>query len=82
MTISYRTNKHYKNRSVEEHLERYLDALDGILEFIEIDPVNNSVYIIDGSTADAKNLDDLYKRVCNCIQTLEYFRAWLNRPSR
>ena len=80
MTIqSYRTNKHSKNKSVEERLERAVDHLESFVEFFEPDE-ENYISGIGYNVAEAKNLDDIYKRVGNCIEVLERFRAWINLP--
>lgn len=77
MTVSYRTNKHSKNKSIEEKLERALDALEFRVE--SFDP-NGEHFLLLDEMADAENIDIAYERVGNCIQMLERFRDWLNLP--
>jgi hypothetical protein len=76
---SYKTNRRSKNWSMEERLERALDTLEGRVEFFEPDEDNSA--FVHGNVADAQNLDDIYRRVGECIKTLQRFQTWLNLPN-
>lgn len=79
MTTCYKTNKHSKNKSIEERLERAVDALGSRVEFF--DPDRDYFVFSDNNIADAENLNVAYERVCNCIQMLERFRTWLDHQT-
>jgi hypothetical protein len=78
--VSHKTNKHPKNKSIEERLERAVGTLESMIE--NFNPEDDDyIYMFPNGVTDAKNLDDIYKQVCNCIQMLEHFRTWLDHQA-
>ena len=75
MTQSYKTNKHARNSSIEEQLERAIDLLDERVS--SFDPDDEINFQLDSNVINAENLDEAYRRVCDDITKLERFREWL-----